>query len=87
MSRQSAARKKKRAMKAAGVAAVSRSQFIGAMTAESIAASVGSNLAKLVKDGADLTARIRIDIGEHPEAPGRTTIEVKASRMIVRDES
>lgn len=81
MSRQSDARKKKRAMKAAGVAAVQRSQLVGALTPELIGASITSNLRALVAGGADLTGRIRIDVGEHPQAPGRTTVEVKASKM------
>lgn len=82
MSRQSAARKKKRAMKAAGVTAVQRSQLIGALTPETITAAIRSDLIGLAAQGADLSGRLRIDVGEHPEYPGRTTIEVKASRMM-----
>lgn len=82
MSRQSVARQKKRAMKAAGVTAAQRSQLIGALTPETIAASIANDLIVLVAQGADLSGRLRIDIGEHPDYPGRTTIEVKASRMM-----
>lgn len=88
--RQSAARRKKRstrqAMQRAGVAAVSRTFLPPAtVTVGSLVSAVEVTLEGLESQGADLLGRIVITIGgDHPEYPGRTTIEAKAGSLTPR---
>jgi len=82
MSRQSEARRRKRAMKAAGVELVHRSHLIGKVDVDMLTAAIRSDLLALEAQGADLTGRLKIDIGNHPSFPGRTTIEAKAGSRV-----
>ncbi len=83
MSRQSAARREKRVLKAAGVAAYARGFLpINRVTSATIAGVLESTLDTLVENGGDLTGRLRIDIGAHPQYPGRVTIEAKTDKLL-----
>lgn len=87
MSKQSAARKQKRVLAAAGVAAYARGFLpINRVTSATLAGVLESTLDTLVDNGGDLTGRLRIDIGQHPQYPGRTTVEVKTDKLLPKPE-
>lgn len=86
MTRQSAARRAKRVLKAAGVAVYARDYLDPRhVNAETLTASFERALELVEKEGGDLTGRLRVDIGAHPNFPGRTTVEVKADRRVSSD--
>lgn len=92
MSRGSEARRQRRALKSAGVAAMDRvvidsgafaaAVVNGASAVDLIAYHVAEALGRLDEQGADITGgRVVVSIGEHPDYPGGVTIEAKAASM------
>lgn len=97
MSRASAARKQRRAMKSAGVELMDRivvegealvaASEKGASLVDLVGYHVAEALARLDAQGAALMARTVVTIGEHPDFPGALTIEAKASARKPSDEA
>lgn len=77
-----ARRRQERALRAAGVAAVARTTIPPRLvTIETIGAAVENALALLDREGGDVTGHLAITIGgDHPNFPGMTVVEAKASR-------
>lgn len=87
MTRASSARQHRRAMRRAGVELAVREvvQFESRYESatDSIRHHVGVALYRLEVEGADMTSRIAITIGnDHPNFPGQTVVEAKASRAV-----
>lgn len=83
MSRASLARREKRAMKAAGVEVMTRRHLPAGVEPHPVrlAHLIDLALTELDAKGADFTRQVVVTIGPHPEFPGETTIEAKASAI------
>lgn len=81
-------RRLERAMRKAGVAVVARDLIDPAhLTVESgvaiLVASIEDTLERLVAAGGDVTGHLVITIGpDHPEYPGKVTVEAKAADTV-----
>lgn len=85
MSRGSDARQHRRAMAKAGVAVAVR-EVVKGPTIGYMRQAIEVALHRLVAEGADLTSRIAITIGnDHPSFPGKTIVEAKAAAMKVAE--
>lgn len=88
---QSAARQHRRAMKKAGVAVAVRevvSDGHPVTLTGRISMAVVRALVLLHEEGADMSSRIAITIGDdHPNFPGRTVVEAKAAASVERPTS
>ena len=96
MSRASAARKQRRALKSAGVELMDRivieadtlvAAAEAALAVDLVGYHVAEALARLDAQGAALMVRTVVTIGEHPDFPGALTIEAKASARKSSDEA
>lgn len=82
MTRASSARQHRRAMRKAGVAVAVR-EVVDTGGVTGIAAAVSRSLFKLATEGAEMSSRIAITIGnDHPNFPGQTVVEAKAAASV-----
>lgn len=92
MSRQSGARRERRALKSAGVALLDRVSIDsaamaaavekGANLVDLVAYHVSEALTRLDEQGADIVGgHTVVSIGQHPDFPGSVTIEAKAGTL------
>lgn len=83
---QSAARQHRRAMKKAGVAVAVReivSHDFTVSLSVRIRGAISRALLNLEREGADMSSRIAITVGDdHPNFPGRTVVEAKAAASV-----
>lgn len=89
MSRASAARKQRRALKSAGVALMDRvviddlalaaAAAKGASLVELVAYHVGEALERIDAQGGDVLDQCVVTIGRHPDFPGGVTVETKVA--------
>lgn len=86
MTRASSARHHRRAMRKAGVAVAVREVVTSVVFQPSsinLGYYVSRALESLEREGADLTSRIAITIGnDHPNFPGQTVVEAKAAAAV-----
>lgn len=80
---QSAARQHRRAMKEAGVAVAVRVVVPTPVARHTIDSALMHAMFDLERNGADMSSRIAITIGDdHPNFPGRTVVEAKAAASV-----
>jgi hypothetical protein len=89
MSRASAARKQRRALKSAGVSLMDRVVIDdlaldlaierGANVVELVAYHVGESLERIDAQGGDVLGQCAVTIGRHPDFPGGVTVETKVA--------